>query len=264
MMSAPTTAPAHAASPDADRAGPDAPGYKPEWLVRLIVLLLRFALRRRLARILRDPGMQSWIHGRPDLPLGSIQSLAASLRGPYGNSIAGMCLCLGIGPGHPEWPDMARAIVAFGGSPRGFHPGQPALRLHWSRSRYVVPGMLSDTVPTPAADAMALLLSRHAADNASPSPALAIVLAAARPALPPATGRPVFPRATTGPPTGPPLGLGLRVWDYVSGVRAWGHVSRPSCPRLPVRDHVSGATNSITSVARGRSMASPAVLIRAA
>ena len=52
----------------------------------------------------------------------------ASVRGPFGNSIRWRCLRHGIGPGHKDWPELSRAIVAFGGSLEGFRPGAPAVR----------------------------------------------------------------------------------------------------------------------------------------
>ena len=144
---------------------------------------------------------------RPDLPPGSAQALAASIRGAFGNAIAWMCLRRGIGPGHPDWPELSRAIVAFGGSVQGFRPGLPACGLQWWENPDIVPGMIGMPAATPAAAAVASLLSRQAvADTPSPTPQ--VMPAAAEPAVSPGPVpcRPVFARAATGPPTGPPAG----------------------------------------------------------
>ena len=122
MMRDPLTTPADACSPDADRAGPDASARLPQWVVHLIALVIRFILERRFAAHARRSPLPSWWDDRPDLPLVSTQAEAAALRGPFGRSIAWMCRRRGIGPGHPDWPELARAIVAFGGSVKGPAP----------------------------------------------------------------------------------------------------------------------------------------------
>jgi hypothetical protein len=204
MMRDPLTTPANTGSPDADRAGPDASARLPEWLVHLIALVVQFMLRRMIAAQLRRSGLSFWWHDRPDLPAGSTQSEAASIRGPFGRSIAWMCRRRGIGPGHPDWPELARAIVAFGGSVKGARPGLPATGLLWWENPNVTPGLADETIAAPAATAMALLLSRLAAAvAASPAPK-DIVRSAAEPALPPVFQRRVLARTATGPPTGPP------------------------------------------------------------
>ncbi len=235
-MSAPTTAPAEAYAPAADRAGPGAPAHSPEWLARWLALLIFFLLEPLNAvRLLRSRRLSSWWHDRPDLPPGSAQEEAALIRGPFGNAIAWMCRRRGIGPGHPDWPELSRAIVAFGGSVKGFRPGLPACGLQWWDNPNVVPGMTGEIVATPAATAMAALLAQQAAADAPPPVPHAVPVAAAHVRLPasrlPASWRQVFARAGPGPPTGP-----------------------PGCPGLPT---------PVMSDARGRSMASPAVLIRA-
>jgi|GEM_PF-5343203 len=204
MMRDPLTTPAGACSPDADRAGSDASARLPEWLVHLIALVIHFMLKRMLAAQLRRSGLPYWWHDRPDLPAGSTQAEAASIRGPFGRSIAWMCRRRGIGPGHPEWPELARAIVAFGGSVKGARPGLPATGLLWWENPNVTPGIVGETAAAPAATAMALLLSRLAtAAAASPAPKT-IVRSEAEPALAPAFRRRVLARTATGPPTGPP------------------------------------------------------------
>ena len=116
-------APAEAYAPDANRVSPGAPARLPEWFVHILALLSRIARAWALAA---DGGrsrpVPSWYYERPDLPLGSAQALAASVRGAFGNAIAWMCLRRGIGPGHPDWPELSRAIVAFGGSVKGSAP----------------------------------------------------------------------------------------------------------------------------------------------
>ena len=134
------TVPAKACSPDADRAGPDAPGRQPEWLVHILALLV-FLLRKHLPGYGMGLLLPSWWHDRPDLPLGSVQALAASIRGNYGNQIAWTCRRRGIGPGHPDWPEISRAIVAFGGSLKGFRAGLPPCGLQWWENPHLGTGM---------------------------------------------------------------------------------------------------------------------------
>ena len=214
MMRDPLTAPAGAASPDANRADPNASSRLPEWLVHLIALFIHCMLRRMLAAQLRRSKLPYWHDNRPDLPAGSTQSEAASIRGPFGRSIAGMCRRRGIGPGHPDWPELARAIVAFGGSIKGARPGLPATGLHWWENPNVLPGAAREPVAAPAAEAMALLVSRAAvAAAAAPAPRC-IVRSEAEPGLAPVFQRQVLARAGTGPPTGPPA---IRACQFCHG-----------------------------------------------
>ena len=203
MMCDPLTIPADARAPDADRAAPDASTRLPEWVVHLLARIIRFMLERMLAGRSGRSELPSWWHDRPDLPPASAQALAASTRGPFGNAIAWMCLRRSIGPGHPDWPYVARTIVAFGGSVKGFRAGLPACGLQWWENPNILPGMIGETVATPAAAAMAVLLSPQADAAASPAPKN-IVRSETEPARPPAFRRPVFARTATGPPTGPP------------------------------------------------------------
>jgi hypothetical protein len=230
MMTDPLTTAANAHSPDADRAGPDA--RLPEWVVRLVTLVIRFILQCNLATRSRRSRLPSWWHDRPDLPLASAQAEAASVRGAFGTSIAWMCRRRGIGPGHPNWPELSRAIVAFGGSIKGARPGLPACGLGWWENPDLVPGMIGETPATAAAETLASLLSQQAVANAVP-PAPNVVPAAVEAALPPAIRR-VLARTATGPPTGPPNGQPAH----------WGY-------------------QPVASDERGQSMAGPAVLIRA-
>jgi len=211
---------AEARSPDPDRAGPDAPTPLPDWVVHLIALVIRFMLERNLFGRSRRARLPSWWHDRPDLPLCSAMALAASIRGAFGNAIAWSCLRRGIGPGHEDWPELSRAIVAFGGSVKGFRPGLPACGLQWWENPELLPGATGDIRPTPAATAMARLLSRLAVAEAPP-PALAVVPAQAEPAEAPALVRPILARASTGPPTGPPAGPtsnSVTIYQRVCGV----------------------------------------------
>jgi hypothetical protein len=228
MTPHPLTAPADAASPDADRDGPDV--RLPEWVVHLLALVIRFILLCRIAAHSRRARLPYWGHDRPDLPPASAQALAASARGAFGNAIAWMCRRRGIGPGHPDWPYLSRAIMAFGGSIKGARPGLPACEPRWWENPDIMPGMVGDPAARPAAEALASLLSRQAAATAAP-PAPTAEPAAARPAPMPAIRRPVLARTTaTGPPTGPPA--------------PW-------------------ANKPVTPNERGQPMAGPAVLIRA-
>jgi hypothetical protein len=190
-------------------------------------------------RMLRAGRLTSWGHDRPDLPAGSAQEEAAVIRGSFGTAIAWMCLRDGIGPGHADWPELSRAIVTFGGSLKRFRPGLPALGRQWWESPSIVPSMVP-VVHAPAAAAVARLVRQDGA-RALPPASNEMQAEAAHGRLPgsgltasglTASGRHVFARAGPGPSTGP-----------------------PRCPGLP---------NFIMSDARGRSMASPAVLIRAA
>ena len=232
MMCDPLTTAADTASPDADRAGADAPPPLPEWVVRLLTLVIRFILQCSLAARSRRSRLAPWWHERPDLPPASMQALAASIRGEFGTAIAWMCRRRGIGPGHPDWPELSRAIVAFGGSVKGFRPGLPACGLQWWENPDLVPGMSGETAAQPAAEALASLLSRQAVAFALP-PALNVEPAAARPTPLPAIRR-VLARTATGPPTWPPTGPPA----------TWGY-------------------QPVASDERGQPMAGPAVLIRA-
>ncbi len=233
-MRDPLTVPAEAYAPDADRAGPDASAHLPEWLVQCLVLLLLFLAKHgRAARLRRSRQVQAWWQERPDLPAGSIQALAASIRGPFGRAIASMCRRHGIGPGHPEWPELSRAIVAFGGSLRGFRAGAPPLGLHWWENPNIVPGM-SRGFGVPAAATVSVPQPQAFANAAPPAPD-AMQGEAAHASFPAswlsASGRQVFARAGPAPSTGP-----------------------PRCPGLPI---------TVMHDERGRSTAGPAVLIRA-
>ena len=216
-MSAPLTAPAEAYAPDADRADPDAPEHLPDWLVRFLALLILFLRKHALAlRPRRSIRFTPWFHDRPDLPPGSAQEEAATIRGPFGNAIAWMCRRRGIGPGHPDWPELSRAIVAFGGSVKGFRAGLPACGLQWWDNPNIMPGMTGEIAATPAAAAMAALLARLAAADAPPPVPHVAPDEAAHARLPASrlseSWRQVFARAGPGPPTGPPL-PGLAAWD---------------------------------------------------
>jgi hypothetical protein len=132
-MVAATASPAQVYPPYANSAGPDASVRSPEWLVHWLAQLMFFFLEPLKAfRLLRSGRMgSSWWHDRPDLPAGSAQAYFASVRGEFGNSIRCMCIRHGIGPGHKDWPEVSRAIVAFGGSLEGFRAGAPPKGLLW-------------------------------------------------------------------------------------------------------------------------------------
>ncbi len=238
-MRAPLTVPAEAYAPDADRAGTDAPAQLPEWLVHCLALMIFFLLKRLLAGRPRRPiRLTQWFHERLDLPPGSAQEEAATIRGPFGNAIAWMCRRRGIGPGHPDWPELSRAIVAFGGSVKGFRAGMPARGLQWWDDPNAMPGMTGEIAATPAAAAMAALIARLAAADTPPAVPHVAPGEAAHARSPASwlseSCRQVFARARPGPPTGPPL------------------------PGL-----APGTSNPFTPETRGQSMAGPAVLIPA-
>ena len=209
-MRDPLTAPAEAYAPVADRAGADAPAQSPDWLARWLALLILFLLEPLNAvRLLRSGRLASWFQDRPDLPAGSAQAEAASIRGSFGTAIAWMCRRHGIGPGHADWPELSRAIVAFGGSVAGFRAGLPACGLQWWDNPNVTPGMLPG-FGAPAATAASLLQRQTAADALPPVPpapnqrqaeATHVRLPASWLS---ASRRQVFARAGPGPPTGLP------------------------------------------------------------
>jgi hypothetical protein len=241
MMRDPLITPADACAPDADWAGPNAPVGSPEWLARWLAMLMLFLLEPwNAVRLLRSGRpASSWWHDRPDLPAGSAQAYFASVRGAFGNSIRWMCLRHGIGPGHKDWPELSRAIVAFGSSVEGFRAGAPPCGLLWWENPGVIPGIV--LVPgfgafaAAPARATAALLEQQAVASAPPPAPHAMQAEATHARLPaswlPASVRQIFARAGPGPSTGP-----------------------PGCPVLPT---------PIMSDERGRSMASPAVVIRA-
>ncbi len=223
-MSAPTPAPAQAYAPYADRAGPDALARSPEWLVHWLALLIFFLLEpSKAVRLLRSGRLaRSWWHDRPDLPAGSAQAEAASVRGPFGRSIRWMCLRHGIGPGHKEWPELSRAIVAFGGSLDGFRAGAPPCGLQWWENPGVVPGMVFHGFGAPAAS----LLEQQAVANAPPPAPNVMQAEAAHTRLPAswlaASVRQIFARAGPCPPTGPPGCPGLPTLScLMHGAGAW-------------------------------------------
>jgi hypothetical protein len=218
MTSDPLAPAAEAGSPDRDRAGPDASAHLPEWLVHLIALviycMLQHAYERALAgRPRRCARLSSWCHDLPDRPAPSAQALAAAKRRAFVNAIARMFRRNGIGPAHPDLPEQSRAQVRFGGSPKGARPGRPTRERQWWDNLGIVPGMTGKTVATPAATAVASLLSPQAA--AAPSPAPKAVPAAARHApLPASWLSEYWPTDSwrlhsTGPPTGSPAIAGL-------------------------------------------------------
>jgi hypothetical protein len=233
-MRTPLTFPAEAYAPDADRAGSKGSAHAPEWVVLCIAMLIHFLLEHVFAaRLRRSSEVQPWwLNRRSDLPPGSAQDEAASIRGQFGNAIAWMCRRHGVGPGHKDWPELSRAIVAFGGSVKGARAGIPASGLQWWENPNIVPGMVPGFgTPAPAST----LLQREAVANAPLTARNAMPAQAAHASWPASwlsvSERQVFARAGPGPSTGPPCCPGL-----------------PSLPCLN---------------ARGRGTAGPAVLIRA-
>jgi hypothetical protein len=230
-MRDPLLSPAEAYAPDENRAGPDASARSPEWLARWLAFLILCLLDPvNAVRLLRSGRMPSWFHERPDLPAGSTQAEAASIRGPFGNAIAWMCLRRGFGPGHANWPELSRTIVAFGGSLEHFRAGDPPWGLQWWENPNVVPGTIGLTAATPAATAMAVLLARQAVANAPPPAPNAEAAEAAHALLPaawlraawlPASWLQGFVRLGTGPPTGPPA-----TWARCPGPPTLSHLTQ--------------------------------------
>jgi hypothetical protein len=213
MTHDPLTTPADARSLDVNRAGPDTRAQPPEWLVHwLTVLILCFTEPLNAVRLLRSGRLPSWRwQVRPELPAGSAQAYFASVRGAFGNSIRWLCLRHGIGPGHKDWPELSRAIVAFGGSLDGFRAGAPPCGLLWWENPGVIPGGHVTGFAAPASDAALLL--QQAAANALPPVSNVMQAEAARARLPAswlaASVQHRFARAgphsSTGPPNRPAL-----------------------------------------------------------
>jgi hypothetical protein len=228
-MSTPPPALAQAFAPYADRAGAEASAHPPEWLVHWLTVLILFLTNPLNAvRLLRSGRRPSWrFQNRPDLPPGSAQEYFASVRGPFGNSIRWRCMRYGIGPGHKDWPDLSRYIVAFGGSLAGFRPGLPPCGLYWWENPGAVPGMVHGFGAPPATT----LLQRQAIANAAlPAPratqAQAAHAEAAHARLPApwlsVSAQQFFARAGPSPSTGPPGCPGLPTLSCLThGAGAW-------------------------------------------
>jgi len=207
--------PVQAYAPYADRASPEGTARSAEWLVHWLALLI-FFLREPLKafRLLRSGRAgPAWWHDRPDLPAGSAQAYFASVRGAFGNSIRWMCIRHGIGPGHKDWPEVSRAIVAFGGSLEGFRAGAPPCGLEWWENPGVIPGVILVPGFGAFAPATTSLVEQRAAADA-PAPAPKVVQAVAAHARLPASWlaasrQHVFARAGPRPATGPPGCPGL-------------------------------------------------------
>jgi hypothetical protein len=231
-MHASPTAPAEANAADPDRATARAPAPAPEWLIRLLARLILFMLSLRSPRTGRVP---SWWEPRLDLPAGSIQELAAAVRGNFGSVIKRLCLQRGIGPGHPEWPYLARSIVAFGGSLAGLD-GRICPR-EWWESQWILPAVFAAEAPSRSAVA-SLLARQDAARLPSPPPPAARSTTARqagdvapRFAGAAANAPPHFPpRAGTGPPTGPPTGAPARRAANLPSRLTHGAGTRPAPP----------------------------------
>jgi hypothetical protein len=241
-MSATISFSAGAYSPDANRTRPEASAPPPEWLVRWLAFLIFFLMEPfNAVRMLRYRGLPACWHYRPELPPGSAQAEAAAVRGSFGNAIAWMCRRHGIGPGHPEWPELSGYILMFGGSLAKCRRGRRPRGLQWWENPYIVPG----TVPgfgIPAA-APASLLEQQAVANAAPRAPSAVEADAANAS-----------HAEAAHSRLPASWLAVSEWHVFA--RA-GPTSPTGPPNWP------GPLTSITFDARGRSMASPAILIRA-
>jgi len=194
-----STLPTDAASPGTNRVRRSASARRIEALrdiVAMLILVLRVCiLGRRPGRLL-----PSWWIDLPDEPISCAHALAMSLRGSFGAVIVRMCCQRGIGPGHPDWPELSRAIVAFGGSlemPRRYAEQGCVSRPEWWENHWVSPAVILAPPPAPS------LLARLAAAQPPSVPEAAFNVAA--PALMPAfrfaaRARHVFARAGPGPP----------------------------------------------------------------
>jgi len=208
MISNALTSPAYAYAPDADRAGTGASARLLHRLHMLDLLRLLYGLVRFLvlvAFLVRE----YWLairqyragtrplsgYSRSDLPPGSAQQPATSLRNAFSNAIAWTHRRRGIAPAHKDWLDPSRALMAFSSALKGFRhhaeeatvagrvaacstlngsrPGQPTCGPQSWENPSIPPGAIGDTVESPAAPAIAPLLSRHKF-AAAPSPAQGI------------------------------------------------------------------------------------------
>ncbi|HTW69803.1 MAG TPA: hypothetical protein VME47_07955 [Acetobacteraceae bacterium] len=129
MISNALTSPAYAYAPDADRAGPDASVRLLHrlpllyGLVRFLVLVAFLVREYWLAiRQYRAGARPSSWHDQSDLPPGSAQQPAASIRNAFGNMIGWTYRRRNVAPAHKNWLQPSRAIVAFGGSKKGSRP----------------------------------------------------------------------------------------------------------------------------------------------
>jgi hypothetical protein len=209
---------AEACAPDADRAGPDAFPLLPEWLRDVVARLILFLLNQlRAGRPHRSRRRSPrWVALVAELGRGRAQPAAPSICGPIAQVVATVCAYWGIGPGHRDWPELSRLIIAFGGTLAGLNGHrypQP-----WLEAPQFVPGMIrADAAAKPTA--ASLLLAQVAADVSQSAADIPWPVAIALPAGPgrvlpsaprvssPAPGPRGFARAAaTGPPTGPPAG----------------------------------------------------------
>src|ERR1700679_2238386 len=164
--------PSQVYAPYADRASRKGTPRSAESLLHWLAFLIFFLHRPLKAFCLLRSGRAgpAWWHHRPDLPACSAQVYFASVRGKFGTSIRWMCIRHGIGPGHKDWPEVSRAIVAYGGSLRGFWAGAPPKGLEWWENPGVIPGVV--LVPGFSAFAPAatrLVEERVAAGAAAPA-----------------------------------------------------------------------------------------------
>lgn len=151
---------AEAASPDADRAFPDASAYLPEWIVHLLARLILFLRAHSLAAgHRRVSGVPSWFHAQPNLPPVSARTRAVPARGAFGQTMAWMRRRRGIGSGRPYGRERTSTIAAFGGSLHGVRAGLLRCGLPWRENPAIAPGMTGMTATTPAADRMVMPLS---------------------------------------------------------------------------------------------------------
>ena len=192
----PHTALAEAYSPDADRAGLDASGPLPEWLVQLLITLVLFVRQHVFIRRPRHNwSLPSWYVGRPGPLPASTPELAAVIRGAWGHEIAHVCRYEGIGPDHPDWPELSHAILAFGGSLHGVD-GRKHRRPWWHALGFAPSLTRADNAAKTAA--ASLPQAQPVAIPPAPEP-VAVIAGLAHPERP-APRRPVLARAATGPP----------------------------------------------------------------
>jgi hypothetical protein len=190
------TVPNEAYAPDPDRADPDSPDLMPEWLAYLIALVIVFLLEQWGAmrqRHVRRAASRSV--GRPAPPRDSAKAPTAAIRSRSDHATARTRRGRDAAP---ECPDLSHTRAALLEKLRQSDV-DPAI-LSQLEALGIVPGLLdSDTAATTAAPMPApICIAKIRRDPRKLAPG------GTRHALSPTPWRQIA-RASTGPPTGPPV-----------------------------------------------------------
>jgi hypothetical protein len=187
------TAPAEACAPDPDRDDPDSADLMPEWLAYLIALVIVFLLEQFLAAPQRHVRRSASRRvGRNALPRDSAQPPAASIRNKSDNATARTRRSRGTAP---EFLDLSRARIALLEKLRQSDV-DPAV-LSQLEALGIVPGPIDPyTAATPVRSPLCVANIRRAPRKLAP--------AGNQHRVSPTPLRQIA-RASTGPPTGPPV-----------------------------------------------------------